>query len=124
MAEFTLPANSKIDKSAGRSHAAPAGAKNVRRFVIYRFDPHSGQIVAHLAPTVELAYAVPSADGRLFYGLDAGAPNGECPVRLLVLDGVETREVAERLNVTPNAVRIAKSRVLSRFRSEIEGLID
>lgn len=44
--------------------------------------------------------------------------------RLLVLEGVETREVAERLNITPNAVRIAKSRVLSRFRSEIEGLID
>jgi RNA polymerase sigma-70 factor (ECF subfamily) len=44
--------------------------------------------------------------------------------RLLVLDGVETREVAVRLNLTPNAVRIAKSRVLSRFRREIEGLID
>jgi RNA polymerase sigma-70 factor (ECF subfamily) len=44
--------------------------------------------------------------------------------RLLVLEGVETREVADRLNTTPNAVRIAKSRVLSRFRREIEGLID
>jgi RNA polymerase sigma-70 factor (ECF subfamily) len=44
--------------------------------------------------------------------------------RLLVLEGVETREVAVRLNTTPNAVRIAKSRVLSRFRREIEGLID
>ncbi|MBN9121243.1 MAG: sigma-70 family RNA polymerase sigma factor [Planctomycetes bacterium] len=44
--------------------------------------------------------------------------------RLLVLEGIETREVASRLNTTPNAVRIAKSRVLSRFRREIEGLID
>ncbi len=44
--------------------------------------------------------------------------------RLLVLEGIETREVATRLNVTPNAVRIAKSRVLSRFRQEIDGLID
>ena len=44
--------------------------------------------------------------------------------RLLVLEGVETREVAERLKVTPNAVRIAKSRVLSRFRREVDGLID
>src|SRR5919108_6262041 len=42
MAEFTLPANSKIDKSAGKTYKAPAGAKNVRRFVIYRFDPDSG----------------------------------------------------------------------------------
>jgi RNA polymerase sigma-70 factor (ECF subfamily) len=43
---------------------------------------------------------------------------------LLVLEGLETREVAERLGATPNAVRIAKSRVLSRFRQEVEGLLD
>src|SRR3954465_13259226 len=42
MALFTLPANSKIDKSAGRTHKAVAGAKNVRKFVIYRFDPDAG----------------------------------------------------------------------------------
>ena len=30
MAEFTLPANSKIDKSAGKTYKAPAGAKSVR----------------------------------------------------------------------------------------------
>jgi RNA polymerase sigma factor (sigma-70 family) len=44
--------------------------------------------------------------------------------RLLVLEGLETGVVAGRLNVTPNAVRIAKSRVLSRLRQEIDGLID
>jgi succinate dehydrogenase / fumarate reductase iron-sulfur subunit len=43
MVELTLPTNSKIDKSAGKQHKAPADAKNVRRFVIYRFDPDSGQ---------------------------------------------------------------------------------
>ena len=42
MVELTLPANSRIDKSAGKKYAAPAGAKNVRNFVIYRFDPESG----------------------------------------------------------------------------------
>ena len=42
MAEFTLPANSKIDKNAGKTHRAPAGAKRVRKFVIYRFDPDAG----------------------------------------------------------------------------------
>ena len=45
--EFTLPANSKIDKAAGKTHPAPAGAKNVRKFVIYRFDPDSGSEPAH-----------------------------------------------------------------------------
>jgi succinate dehydrogenase / fumarate reductase iron-sulfur subunit len=38
MAEFTLPANSKI-RTDGRVFKAPAGAKNVRVFKIYRFDP-------------------------------------------------------------------------------------
>jgi RNA polymerase sigma-70 factor (ECF subfamily) len=44
--------------------------------------------------------------------------------RGLVLDGKRTADVAAELGVTPNAVRIAKSRVLSRFRQEVEGLID
>jgi succinate dehydrogenase / fumarate reductase, iron-sulfur subunit len=42
MAQFSLPKNSKIDKAAGKHHAAPAGAKNVRTFKIYRYDPDSG----------------------------------------------------------------------------------
>ncbi len=41
MAEFTLPKNSKITK--GKTFKAPEGAKNVRRFVIYRYDPDSGE---------------------------------------------------------------------------------
>jgi hypothetical protein len=34
MVEFTLPANSKIDKAAGRTHKAAAGAKKVRKFIV------------------------------------------------------------------------------------------
>lgn len=37
MAEFTLPKNSKIAK--GRTFSAPEGAKNVRTFKVYRWDP-------------------------------------------------------------------------------------
>lgn len=37
MAEFTLPKNSKITK--GQHHKAPAGARNVRTFRIYRWNP-------------------------------------------------------------------------------------
>src|ERR1700690_4109301 len=38
MAEFFLPANSK-ERRDGRVYKAPSGAKNVRVFKIYRFDP-------------------------------------------------------------------------------------
>jgi succinate dehydrogenase / fumarate reductase, iron-sulfur subunit len=41
MAEFRLPANSRIRK--GKVHRAPAGARQVRNFRIYRFDPTSGE---------------------------------------------------------------------------------
>ena len=41
MAEFTLPPNSRIKK--GNHFAAPDGAGNVRRFVVYRYDPSNGE---------------------------------------------------------------------------------
>jgi RNA polymerase sigma-70 factor (ECF subfamily) len=44
--------------------------------------------------------------------------------RLLELEGQATAAVAEALGLSPNAVRIAKSRVLARLRREAEGLID
>jgi succinate dehydrogenase / fumarate reductase iron-sulfur subunit len=43
MVQFTLPPNSQIDRSAGKTYKAPAGASRVRSFRIYRFDPASGQ---------------------------------------------------------------------------------
>lgn len=44
--------------------------------------------------------------------------------RMVVLEEKPTREAAAALSLSPNAVRIAKSRVLARFRQEIAGLID
>ena len=44
--------------------------------------------------------------------------------RSLVLEGKRTSDVAAELGITANAVRIAKSRVLSRFRQEIDGILD
>jgi RNA polymerase sigma-70 factor (ECF subfamily) len=44
--------------------------------------------------------------------------------RMLVLEGRPTRDVADALGISSNAVRIAKSRVLARFRQEADGLID
>jgi RNA polymerase sigma-70 factor (ECF subfamily) len=44
--------------------------------------------------------------------------------RRVVLDEVPTDVVAAELGITPNAVCIAKSRVLSRLRQEGRGLLD
>jgi len=41
MPQFRLPENSRVQP--GKSHAAPAGARNVKTFRIYRFDPDSKQ---------------------------------------------------------------------------------
>jgi succinate dehydrogenase / fumarate reductase iron-sulfur subunit len=41
MAEFRLPANSRL--RSGRQYKAPAGAGTVRRFRVYRYDPDGGQ---------------------------------------------------------------------------------
>ena len=47
MAQFSLPKNSKVQK--GKHFPAPEGAKNVRSFKIYRYDPDSGS-----NPTVDV----------------------------------------------------------------------
>jgi succinate dehydrogenase / fumarate reductase iron-sulfur subunit len=41
MAKFALPANSKIGK--GSHHPAPQGAKRIKRFNVYRWDPDLGE---------------------------------------------------------------------------------
>jgi succinate dehydrogenase / fumarate reductase iron-sulfur subunit len=41
MAEFRLPANSKI--RPGKQFQVPADAKQVKRFVVYRYDPDRGE---------------------------------------------------------------------------------
>ncbi len=41
MAEFTLPQNSTL--KPGKTYGAPAGAKAIRRFEVYRWDPDTGE---------------------------------------------------------------------------------
>ena len=41
MAEFSLPANSKV--GAGKTHQAPDGATNVKTFKVYRWSPDDGE---------------------------------------------------------------------------------
>ena len=41
MVQLTLPKNSEVKQ--GKRHAAPKGAKRVRQFKVYRYDPESGE---------------------------------------------------------------------------------
>ena len=41
MAEFKLPANSILKK--GKTYAAVAGAKRIKNFIVYRYDPDTGE---------------------------------------------------------------------------------
>ena len=41
MAQFKLPANSRVQ--VGKTFPAPSGAKRVKRFVVYRYDPQTGE---------------------------------------------------------------------------------
>ena len=41
MAEFALPANSKI--GTGETYKAPGGAKNIKLFKVYRWTPDDGK---------------------------------------------------------------------------------
>src|SRR5260370_28096946 len=56
MAEFTLPANSKI--STGKTHPPPADPKRLRRFQVYRWNPDDGK-----TPVVD-TYPIDLADCR------------------------------------------------------------
>ena len=52
MAEFTLPANSKI--RVGKTHDAPPGATNARDFRVYRWTPDDGENPSVDTYTVDL----------------------------------------------------------------------
>jgi succinate dehydrogenase / fumarate reductase iron-sulfur subunit len=41
MAQFSLPANSKISKN-GKAHKAEGGSQ-IKKFTVYRYDPDSGE---------------------------------------------------------------------------------
>lgn len=52
------------------------------------------------------------------------APETWSAFQLLVIEGQSAADVAAKLELTPNAVYIAKSRVLTRLRQEAAGLVD
>jgi RNA polymerase sigma-70 factor (ECF subfamily) len=69
---------------------------------------HNGHVVRRLLELLETDFA----------------PSTWQAFRLVVLEGQSSAEAARALGLSPVAVRVAKSRVLSRFRREAEGLAD
>ncbi len=57
MAEFTLPANSKV--GTGKSFPAPKGAKRVKTFRIYRWNPEDGENPRMDSYTIDLDQTAP-----------------------------------------------------------------
>jgi succinate dehydrogenase / fumarate reductase iron-sulfur subunit len=57
MVELTLPKNSQIKQ--GKRHPAPKGAKRVREFKVYRYDPESGETPSWDIYKVDLATCGP-----------------------------------------------------------------
>ncbi|MBY0430689.1 MAG: succinate dehydrogenase iron-sulfur subunit, partial [Rhodospirillales bacterium] len=57
MVEFALPANSRVQE--GKTFKAPEGAKNVKVFKIYRFNPDSGDLPRVDSYEVDLAACGP-----------------------------------------------------------------
>lgn len=63
--------------------------------------------------------------GRLMELLEAEfEPTTWQAFRLLMLGGKSTAETAAELGISEGAARVAKSRVLRRFRQEVDGLLD
>lgn len=63
--------------------------------------------------------------GRLLEALEGEfSPSTWTAFRRQMVDGMKAAEVAAELGVSTNAVLVAKSRVLRRFREEAEGILD
>ncbi len=59
MGEFTLPANSKV--GPGKTDPAPPGAKRVREFKIYRWNPDDAE-----NPAIDTLRSISTSAGRWF----------------------------------------------------------
>ena len=122
MAEFTLPANSKIDKSAGKTHKAPAGAKNVRKFVIYRFDPDSGANPRMDTYEVDMDACGPMVLDAILYIKNKIDPTltfrrscreGICGSCAMNIDGVNTLACTRATEEVKGTVKIDFARIFS-----------
>jgi hypothetical protein len=63
---------------------------------LFIIEPATGHVTVHLWPDITFARIILGTDGAPLFGLDAGAPDGTRPVRLLALDASTGAVLRER----------------------------
>jgi RNA polymerase sigma-70 factor (ECF subfamily) len=102
-----------------QSRPAATGAPDVARMIEQLEDPHSD-----LSALWDRDYDQHVVRRAMELIEKEFAPSTWQAFRRLMTDGADADAVAAELGVSLNAVFIAKSRVLSRLRKEVEGLVD
>jgi succinate dehydrogenase / fumarate reductase iron-sulfur subunit len=115
MAEFALPANSKIRKD-GDTYKAPEGAKNVRAFRVYRWSPDDGKNPRWDTYEVDLAACGPMVLDALIKIKNEVDPSltfrrscreGVCGSCAMNIDGTNTLACTKFIDEVKGDIRIA-----------------
>src|SRR3546814_1777227 len=113
MAEFTLPANSKIRE--GKTHAAPAGAKKPKTFRVYRWNPEDGQTPQVDSYEIDLATCGPMVLDALIKiknEIDStltfrrSCREGVCGSCAMNIDGTNTLACTKYIDEVKDAVKV------------------
>ncbi len=113
MAEFTLPANSKIRE--GRTHAAPAGTKQPRTFRVYRWNPDDGntpQVDSYVIDQAECGPMVLDALIKIKNEVDStltfrrSCREGVCGSCAMNIDGTNTLACTKYIDEVKSDVKI------------------
>jgi succinate dehydrogenase / fumarate reductase iron-sulfur subunit len=113
MAEFTLPANSRV--RPGKTHPAPAGAKRPKTFRIYRWDPDSNETPRLDSYTVDLDACGPMVLDAVIKIKNEVDPTltfrrscreGVCGSCAMNIDGTNTLACTKYISDMPGEVKI------------------
>jgi succinate dehydrogenase / fumarate reductase, iron-sulfur subunit len=133
MVQLTLPKNSRYRNSLGRVHPAPAGAKRVREFRIYRFDPGSGEGPRIDRYDIDLAACGPMVLDALIKiknEIDAtltfrrSCREGICGSCAMNIDGLNTLACTKAIDEVRGAVNIYPLPHLSVVKDLVPDLTD
>ena len=113
MAKFSLPANSRVKR--GRAYPAADGAKNNREFLVYRYDPTSGENPKLDSYQVDLDHCGPMVLDALMMIKDEIDPTltfrrscreGICGSCAMNIDGTNTLACLKSIDAVKGPVKI------------------